>query len=655
MVSIEVRDRFRSEVIVSRRALVRFVDYELDRLSGTITFKEPVLSRDPDLNPQFVVMDYELDETARGGDVNAGVRGDYTIDGGKLRIGASAVTDTSANAATRTSMGALDLRAQVGENTEIRAEAGMSVNAGNAAVAWLVEAEHHTDRIDLLAYARLADREFGLGQNAGAERGRRKFGLDARYQVNEALSLTASTWDDAGLTDHTHRSAVQLGALYRTQRRDARIGIATMHDTLGDGAAAASTVLEGGVTQRLLDNRLEIGGSSSIAIGQAESVYLPERHRLTLRYAVRSNVRLVGSYEIANGAKVDTRIARAGVEVSPWQGARVTTGLGQQATSDNGKRSFAAFGLAQSFDVTRHLTLDGTLDSSRTIGGASAAGLASGGKSALGGGGAITDDFTAVTLGASWRDERWNLIGRGEWRDGELSDNKGLRLGAIRQLGDGSMLGSSLTWTRANGADGAATGTVNGAVALARRPADSSLAMLAKLELRSDYVTNAAAGQVGPVGGGALTVAGDARSVRAIGSVAVDWSPYERDGAEFARRSEVSLFGAVRHNLDRVEGYDLAGTTLLGGVDARYGFGPHLELGARGTVRASLADGATNFSFGPELGVSPAEDVLLIVGYNVAGYRDRDFSAAQNTDRGLYASVRLKIDADTFGFLGAGR
>jgi hypothetical protein len=179
--------------------------------------------------------------------------------------------------------------------------------------------------------------------------------------------------------------------------------------------------------------------------------------------------------------------------------------------------------------------------------------------------------------------------------------------------------------------------------------------MLAKLELRSDHVTNAAAGQVGPVGGGALTVAGDARSVRAIGSVAVDWSPYERDGAEFARRSEVSLFGAVRHNLDRVEGYDLAGTTLLGGVDARYGFGPHLELGARGTVRASLADGATNFSFGPELGVSPAEDVLLVVGYNVAGYRDRDFSAAQNTDRGLYASVRLKIDADTFGFLGAGR
>lgn len=45
-VAIEVRDRLRSEVVLSRRELVRFVDYDIDTIAGTIAFAEPVLSRD---------------------------------------------------------------------------------------------------------------------------------------------------------------------------------------------------------------------------------------------------------------------------------------------------------------------------------------------------------------------------------------------------------------------------------------------------------------------------------------------------------------------------------------------------------------------------------------------------------------------------------
>jgi hypothetical protein len=47
--------------------------------------------------------------------------------------------------------------------------------------------------------------------------------------------------------------------------------------------------------------------------------------------------------------------------------------------------------------------------------------------------------------------------------------------------------------------------------------------------------------------------------------------------------------------------------------------------------------------------------MLLTVGYNIKGFRDEDFSASRNTDKGVYASVRVKFDADTFGFLGLGR
>lgn len=660
VVSLEVRDRLRSELIVSRRTLTRFADYDLDMFSGTITFREPILSRDPDLNPQFVVIEYELDETARGGAINAGLRTDYTTPGGAVRIGATALTDTSENAATRTSMGALDLRARIGSGTKLRAEAGMSANRGKTAAAWLTEVEHHSGRIDLLAYARFADHEFGMGQGPAAERGRRKFGLDGRYQVSEALSFNAAAWDDASLGDALHRTAVQLGALYRTRSSDARIGIATMHDTLADGSAAASTVLEGGITRRLLGNRLELGAASSIALGKAESIDLPRRHRLSLRYAISPALRLLGTYERAGGGRNDTRTLRAGIELTPWQGGRVSSTFGRQDFGQAGQRAFAAFGLAQSLTVSRGLTIDATDDGSRTMGGFNAAGLVNPGHpgssgGTLGAGGTLAENFTAATLGGTWRDGRWSLTGRGEWRDGQFTDTRGITLGAIRQIGEGSMLGGTFTLTRAAGAGGAASQTINAALAAAHRPAGAALAVLGKFELRSDSVVNAVAGQPGPLGGTALNVSGNARSSRVIGSVALDWAPLGRDGERLVQRSEVSLFAAVRRNFDRYEGIDLAGTTLIGGIDARYGLGKRFELGARASVRTSLADGAATFSIGPELGFSPAKGALLAIGYNVKGYRDRDFSAARSTEQGLYAAMRFKFDAGSFGFLGLER
>ena len=41
-----------------------------------------------------------------------------------------------------------------------------------------------------------------------------------------------------------------------------------------------------------------------------------------------------------------------------------------------------------------------------------------------------------------------------------------------------------------------------------------------------------------------------------------------------------------------------------------------------------------------------------MVGYNIAGFRDPDFSAARTTDKGFFATIRMKFDAGTFGFLG---
>lgn len=660
IVTIEVRDRLRSEVIVETKSLTRFIDYDIDLLAGTISFREPVLSRDADLNPRFIVVNYEVD-TRAGGKVNGGVRATVAVADGRVRIGGTALTDTGANDGERADLAALDVRARVTETTEVRAEVGLSRTGGANSTAWLAEIEHHDGAIDVLGYVRSAQADFGLGQLNNAERGRRKVGVDGRYRFDDAFSVVASAWYDRNLADAANRKALEVNGIWRNRNTDARLGLATIEDQLADGAVARSTTIEAGSTRRLFDNRLEIDGAASLALGKAGSVDLPSRYRFGAAYSITQAIKLVGLYEIARGDAVKADTARVGFEIAPWEGARILSALGQQTITEYGKRSFAAFGLTQSLPLSRELTVEATLDSSTTLGGIDARQLnninhpaSSGGN--LGDAGTIAEDFTAVTLGATWRRDRWSVTGRGELRDGQLNKRKGAIFGAIRQLGEGSMVGAGFTWTRATIETGATTQIFDAAISLASRPADSRVAMLAKVELRSDSVRDATAGAASATGS-AFLVEGDVRSTRLIGSVSANWTPGTVIRDEYGekavvQRSELGLFAAIRHTFDQFDGFGLEGTTLIGGVDARLGLGERVEIGAIATVRHSLVSDTTSFAFGPQIGLSPAKNTMITIGYNITGYRDRDFSAARQTFSGLFAGIRLKFDADSLGFLG---
>ncbi|MFU7528124.1 hypothetical protein [Qipengyuania sp. ASV99] len=661
-VTIEVRDRFRSELIVSTRTLTRFLDYDIDQLSGTITFSQPVLSRDDNLNPQFIIAEYETDGLGRA-ELNAGLRADWTSTDGRVRIGANAITDKGEGA--RTDLGSLDLRARIGDSTEVRGEIAMSRSAGDNASGWIAEMQHQTGKLDLLAYARQLDEDYGFGQQNGAELGRRKIGVDGRVFLTDELSLVGSAWQDDSLTDTSRRRAAQAQLNFTRQNTDLRIGLTHFNDRLADGTGQTSSVIEAGATQRLFENSLEVSLASAVALDDAESVDLPARHRIGLRYAVTNNVRLIGTYEIADGANGDARQLRGGIEATPWQGGQIVTSVGQQSISEFGNRTFASFGLAQTLQVTPELTIDATIDGNRTLNGAPGADLlvnplqpaASGGQLA---GNQQFEDFNAATIGAAWRKDRWSAAARGEYRDGERADRKGVTFGAIRQLGEGSIVGSGATWTRATDEGGAATEIFDASIAFAHRPDHSEIAMLGKLEYRSDRVTGGIAGQAGAAGRTALIVDGDATSRRLVASWSTNWSPRGWDVDDSGikhqtRRDEYSLFVGGRYNFDEFEGTEFSGTTVLVGADARIGISEQFEIGASATVRANLDDDVTSFAYGPTIGFVPAEGMLLTLGYNIDGFRDGDFSAARNTDKGVFAAVRFKFDTDTFDFLGLGR
>ena len=688
-VTIEVRDRFRSEVVVSSQVLTRFLDYDIDLLAGTITFKQPVLSRDANLNPQQIVVDYEID-TLNGGAWNAGARTEWRNKSEKVRLGATAISDASANAGaavTRTNLGAVDAKILIGTKTEVRAEAALSRATGgspagsNTKAAWLIEAERHDARLDVLAYIRSLDANFGVGQVSIGELGRRKIGLDTRYRLSQKWLVSLTAWRDQSLIDGSRRSAIQLGTTWNSAGTEMRLGVARYSETLAEGAAAgptgatggSTTLIEAGSTKRLFDNKLELSAAGSVSIGSRDATsYQAPRYRLGLRYAITPNVRLISDYEIGSGGQGETRTLRGGLEVQPWTGAKIATVIGQQSTkglaatgeqqaiTEQGKRAFASYGLAQSLPVSKALTLDATIDGNKVIGGKSA--LATNGGTAVVGASSqttIAEDFTAYTLGATWRSGRWSATARAELRDGELAKRKGVTFGMIRQMGEGSVVGGAVTWSTMRDVSGATSEVGSAAISIAHRPATSAFAFLSKLEFRSDRISGVTAatgiGTGSATDGTALTVDGNARSRRIVASFSGDWAPTGRVDGQMVQRTEIGVFVAARHNLDRYQGFDLAGTTVLGGVDARIGIGKRIEVGGSATVRRSLSDGTTSFAVGPQIGIVPADNVMVVIGYNLTGFRDREFAAARNTTKGVFATMRVKFDSGSLGFLGLGR
>lgn len=659
-ITLEVRDQLRSNKVLEQRMMARHVDYDIDYLSGTVRFREPILSRTPSLDPQFIVAEFEVDGVATR-TINAGGRVSWRTEDQKLQVAATAIHDSDDS--SRTLLAGTDVRYRPNPSTEIRAEVAVSDSkakvsgaADGTATAWQVEAEHHGSRYDMLAYAREQEAGFGVGQQNASEGGTRKFGVDGKARITEELSVTASAWHESDLGSDGRRIAGRALVEYRRKDMSARAGITFADDRLADGSSATSQILQLGASKRLLDNKLELDAQTELPFGgKDESIDFPARHRLSARYALTRDIQLIGTYEIADGEHVDARTARIGFELAPWAGARISVAGNFQDIAEYGPRSFAAFGLSQSLVLNKHLTVDFTLDSNKTLRGIDPTRVlnplhpvASGGH--VGSGDVLTEDFTAITAGATYRSGPWSMTGRAEYRAGDRDDRYGFTAAALREIGDGSALGASMSWFTANGEGGAQTRTVDLQLSWAHRPADSAFSWLEKLELREDSVTGAVSGLPAPVGG-PFTVTGDARSRRIINSLSVNWSPASGTGA-WLDGTEVSLFWGSRYVSDRYDEDDIKGWSNVVGLDLRFDITSMIDIGGSASVRQGIGARSYAYSIGPNIGIAPFENGWILLGWNVAGYHDRDFEEARYTRSGPYVTMRLKFDQLTAQQLG---
>lgn len=652
-VRIETRDRFRSELIVDNRYLTRHIDYDIDIDNGTLVFKSPVLSRDLDGNPNFIVVDYELYGNGAKRLV-AGARGAVSLLGGKIEVGATMLRDETSGTAT---VGGVDIKAKIAANTELRVEAAAGgVRGGTGDRAYIAEVEHHDSRIDLTAYVRQQDQQYGVNQQNVVEAGTRKIGADGRVKLTEKISISATAWHQESLTGPGQRDALDARAEWRGDGTSFHAGVKIADDRGSSNVPTRSRLIALGGSKELFDGKLLVAAENQFAIGnQKGSVDFPLRRTVDAGYRLTETVRLIAGYEMAEGARYSARGIRAGLDVTPWTGAKATTTINRESVGENGSRSFAQFGMSQALPIGAHWTVDGSLDMSKTVKGRIPTGqvvnplhpVASGGS--LGQDGATNEDYSAVSLGAAWQSGSWSWNGRAEHRQGDTSTRWGLSSNMMRRLGEGRTIASSLRYYRIEGKDGAVAAQISADVAVAWRPLNSRWALLNRTEFRHER-GDARAGSGNLLG--VPTANGvDQLSTRIINNLALNW----RDAPEGAdARWEVALYHGVKYVKGKFGDDRFDGLIDVVGFDLRRDISSHVDIGISGSVQHSWKDKVVAWSAGPSVGVSPADNMWISVGYNVKGFHDRDFEDARYLRQGPYVTLRLKFDQQSLATLGSG-
>lgn len=624
-VTVETRDRFHSETIVTGSALSRFSDYSIDYEAGTVFFKEPVRNRDENFNPIYVVVEYETLQT--GGDsLTAGGRAGVKLLDDRLKGGASFVHEGRQEG--RGNLYGADASYLVAKGTTVRGEVARSetnyagvTRGGNA---YLAEIRHQSPQLQGKTFYREQEGGFGLGQQNGSESGTRKFGGDAAYKLSDPLSLAGQAYRQYNLGSGAVQDVAEAKGVLNSGPYGASLGMRYANDRLGDGSSKESDQLTAGVRWLTLNKRLDLHLDHEQSIGGNNNESFPTRTMLGADFKLTDKVTLFAQQEFTSGAGADTNSTSAGMKGTPWEGGTLNASLGQNL-NENGERIFALYGLKQTWKLNEKWTVDGGLDRSETIKRGSSYRFNTNAASASG----ETDDFTAVSAGAAYQEKSWNWNSRVEVRRGSLEDKWGVLTSLVGEPKPGWGWSARCQLYDTSSADGSGRFSSDLRLGLVHRHLGSKWIVLDRLDFLVDRQHGAFLS----------SVSSSTDSRRIVNNLNANYQPN--------RKLQLSFQYGAKYVLDTIDGASYRGYTDLIATEGRYDLTESWDLGFRESVLHSWSSGQYSYSAGPSIGYSVVKNAWITLGYNLVGFTDRDFSAADYTSQGPFLRFRFKFDQNS--------
>jgi len=625
-VVIETRDRFRSEVILSSQAMSRSLDYTIDYDAGTIWFKSPVFSTDANFNPNIIVVKYEILDSS-GAPYNYGGRGAVRVLDNKVELGMTRVHE-EANGGSGNLTG-VDATVKLDEHTKLKTEVASSKNdeAGTPSDgrAYLAEVSRRTENMEGKAYVRELQPGFGLGQQNNSETGTRKVGYDLMYRLNPAWSLSSQAFRQENLTANAVRDMAEIQGTYKDKRYEFFTGARLAQDTYADGTPSQTSdqVFIGSRYQ--MTDRLSVNLRRDQSLGTGSenaNVDFPTRTTVGADFKLSATATLFANQEWTQGAQQDSSTSRIGIKATPWTGGQVSSTVEQQS-AENGERLFSTLGLKQSWQINKQWSVDAGLDRSQTI--SQSSNNAQPQTTPLFNVNVPQttewQDFTAVSLGAGYKMEKWSWTGRVEER--YASDNKksGLFTGANGELKEGLGVAAGLQMFASEFDSGSRTMNGDLRFGLAYRPKQSAWIVLDRLDFIIDKRRDTTF---------------DYESWRIVNNLNTNYKA--------GPKTQLALQYACKYVQETIDDLDYRGYTDLTGVEVRYDVTKKWDIGLRERMLHSWSVQQYNYGTSVSLGYNFVKNIVVRVGYNITGFTDRDFSKADFTSEGPFLKLSMKFD-----------
>ncbi|MEM6947000.1 MAG: hypothetical protein AAF486_02805 [Pseudomonadota bacterium] len=651
-ITVEARDRTRPDTIVARRRLVRFVDYDIDYDTGRLLMRAPVDAVDSAFNEQVIVVDYEaVADVERN--LTYGGRAALKLAEGGAELGLTHIHEdgSAVSGDAENSLSGIDLSGTLGEQTQYRAEYATSTRRpgedGQSEVsgdAWLLEVAHQRQGLAVRAYAREEEAGFGLGQTGTNTLGVRRLGAELSAVVGERIdadtglrrtrSINASGYMEDSLASDASRQVADLSFQQASALSSLSVGLRHVNETVDEApresvlatANASRTFPAWGLTVLAAhDQPLGALNSDEVSLFPGRTVFGVDKQITRL---ATLNVR----HETLDGINASGTNTGVGVTLLPWAGARVTSGL-NEVSQDSARRLSATIGVDQTVRLNDAWSFSlGAADRSRVDGDgaprdpfadAAVSPLAEGVRSEL----TADESFTSAYLGAAYRTPAEIVSLRGEMRESLGSTRYAAIFGAARELsGDLSYATSVRYQTETGGALGTRK-TLDARLGLALRPRDAGTTAVNRLD---------------------VSAAEQGAGIR-------DWRVVNNFAANtmLTERTQLAGFLGTKYAETRLGGVRVSGWTHLIGGELRHDVTERVDIGLHGLVMDGEASETREYAFGPSVGLSPKDDLWISVGYNVVGFSDRDFEAAEYADQGIYVKLRLKFgQQDVGGMLG---
>ena len=640
-VAIVVRDRFNTDVEISRTALSRFLDYSIDYDAGTLIFKRPIAGTDQGFNPQFIEVAYEVD--GRQSELVAGGRVAYSpvADGGENEAGVTYVQDDAAGNGGE--LYGADLDWQLGEQNRVRLEAARSDTAeAGSGEAYLAEISRETGRLAARAYFRQQDAAFGLGQQTLLDSGLRRYGVDGEWRPNDRVRVRAEAGHQEDLRSGGERDLVALEGSYRHRGTDFRGGLRSVRETPAAGDERTTHQATAGISQTLAGGRLLVRADGELGLDSgADAADFPDRVLAGIEYRLPRGFSLFAEQELTWQSERDTQGSRLGLKGQPWVGADVHSSIDRQIT-ENGARLFATTGLLQQWRFGDYWLLDAGFDRVKTLNESAgalqdpagltfapelpaASGSFGNGLSRSPLGLTLNNDYTAAFFGAGYRRDQWDASARLEHHDGDQSEKTNLLLGMARQLSAGRIYSLSASLLDEDGVQGVERRLAEARLGFAWRPLQSRWSVLGRLDAALDELKSPDL---------------DTRTARLVHNLNLNYKTPEN--------WEWTLHAGLKYVRDRFDSEHFDQLTGVLGVRGRYDLSRRWSLSGQASgLFSGLAGDASRtgqLSAGVAVSRSLMRNMWVRLGYNFRGFQDDDFVAADYTRHGFYLQFRMKVD-----------